>query len=267
MKKIFTLLSIIALSAFTVKAQSFALYKVNQTGTAITGTVNTNDVMSFTTTANSQEKIRLRITNLSSTNTHTYNVIRTILFNNPPLVVSGASVSPQTYMCVGTTCYDNSVATQTLVADMTVLPPSSNSDVEGMPFVIYLEEASSLGQYDVRYKVFNQVTAGDTITFTMRYNSYLSVSENKSVIESASDVFPNPANTNAFVNVTLKNEGAVKVQIYNSLGALVYSGNEQKFAPGKHKVNFDCGSLNSGIYFVTLNAGESKITKRMVINK
>ncbi|HRD37939.1 MAG TPA: T9SS type A sorting domain-containing protein [Bacteroidia bacterium] len=266
MKKIYTLI----LTTFSAIAfgQSLSAF---QKGTTIIGPVLNGDEIhqttSITTNTNSPTVTVLKIgfTNTSVT-TVTVGVERTVIYQNPPLKLDGGGSFPDTYFCFGWTCFTSNVNAAPS-SDYTILAPSDTSDNVGQSFFIDLVEGTTQGLYTVRYKLYNVNNANDTLSFTVRYNSFLNVSENKSVIESASDVFPNPANTNAFVNVTLKNEGAVKVQIYNSLGALVYSGNEQKFAPGKHKVNFDCGSLNSGIYFVTLNAGESKITKRMVINK
>lgn len=267
MKKIYTLF-LLVVSAFAI-GQSLSAFQ--KTGTVIVGPVangaEIHQTTSITTNTNAPTVTVLKIgfTNTSAA-TVTVGVERTVINQSPPLKLDGGGSFPDTYFCFGWTCFSSNISVAPS-SDYTMLAPTDTSDNIGQSFTIDLVEGTSQGYYTVRYKLYNVNNPNDTLSFTVRYNSFLNVTENKSVIENVSDVFPNPANTNAFVNVTLKNEGNVKVQIYNSLGALVYTGNEQKLAPGKHKVNFDCGSLNSGIYFVTLNAGDSKIAKRMVINK
>jgi len=265
MKKIFTLFALSLIFTSAGYAQFVSLYKVNQSGTVITGTVNNGDVLTYSTTANSETKLRFRILNTSSTNTYTYNIQRTIIANNPPLVVSGTSVSPQTYMCAGTQCYPNNVSIQSITAEMTVLPAGTNSDSESFPFLIYLDEANTLGFYVVRYKVFNTTVPNDTAVFTLKYNDYLSVNETNSVLDNVS-LFPNPSNGTANISLSLKSEAPVKIQVFNSLGALIYSGAEQKLT-GKNKISIDCSSYNSGLYFVVISAGETKTFKRLIINK
>lgn len=267
MKKIFTLLALLLLNITATYAQSFSLNTTNNGGTIISGTVTNNAILSYSTVTYAQAIQRLRITNNSSTNTYTYNVQRTILEQNPVLTVSGVSVSPQTYLCAGIQCYDNSVATQTNVAEMTVIPPGSNSDAESMPLLIYLNEGNALGFYVVKYKVFNQTVPGDTITFTMKYNDYLGVNEIGSVIAESGDVFPNPVSNYATVQLSLKQESSVTMNVFNSLGTLVYSDTEQKLSQGKHKLSVDCSGLAAGVYVLQINSGNDKVTKRFVLEK
>lgn len=271
MKKIFTLLLLVSVTTL-MKSQSFVVNKVNNSGLTILGNVANNAVLTVSTSSSSQVKERYRITNTSAS-TYSYNIVRTILVQNPPLVVSGASVNPQTFFCFGSTCFPNNITTCPTVFDYTILGPGEHTDSVAQiigakqPFYIYLDEDVTIGNYVVRYKVFNVSNPNDSLSFTIKYNDYLSVNENESVLKNVSEIFPNPTNNSAQITVGLRQETIVKVQIYNSLGSLVYNGNEQKLLAGKQKINVDCTNFNNGIYFVTLNAGGEKITKRMVINK
>lgn len=269
MKKIFTFFALLVFVAFEIEAQTFALYTAHPGGSIVTGTVTNNALLSYSTVINSEAKQRFRIKNTSTTNTYTYNIKRTIIAQNPLLTVSGVSVAPQTYFCAGIQCYDNSVATQTNVAEMTVLAPDSTSDAVSnpYPFLVYLDEGSTLGYYAVRYKVFNQTVPGDTITFTMKYNDYLGVNEIGSVIAESGDVFPNPVSNNATVQLSLKQESSVTMNVFNSLGTLVYSDTEQKLSQGKHKFSVDCSGLAAGVYVLQINSGNDKVTKRFVLEK
>ena len=94
----------------------------------------------------------------------------------------------------------------------------------------------------------------------------LSVEENVNAIESVGNLYPNPSSNIAGFSLTLTHESTVKVQVYNSLGSLVYNGSEQ-LLNGKNKLAVDCANFNNGLYFVTVTAGNSKVTKRLVVNK
>lgn len=272
MKKLFTFLSLAITGA--ALAQSFSLYKTNNAQTTITATVTNNYVISDVTSPNGQTKTTLKIINNSAT-TLTLGLSRLVYYQNPSLILDGSTNKPNTYFCFGNTCFPSNVnvapsTDYTILGpagSTTLTPPADNSTANGQPFLIYVDEGTVTGKYFVRYKVYNVNNPNDTLSFTEKYNEFQSVSENNAIIDAAGDVYPNPVNNNASIALTLKQESPVKVQVYNSLGALVYSGQETKLAQGKQKISLDCSSFNSGIYFVNINAGDDKITKRMVINR
>ena len=268
MKKLFTLLSI-SLTTLAL-GQSFSAFKTvgSSTVTALTNGYVLNEATTATTNTNSPAvtATKVRIQNNSSVNTVTLNVIRTVVYQSPALKLDGGGSFPDSYFCFGYSCFGSNVNTATST-DYTVLGPNQTSDAAGQPFLLDLVEGTSLGKYFIRYKLFNVNDANDTLSFTVRYNEFLSVNENNSILDNVSEIYPNPSSNSAFLNFTLKQENTVKVQVYNSLGALVYNGTEQKLMAGKNKIAVDCSNLNSGIYFVSLSANGSKATKRLVINK
>lgn len=265
MKKIFTLLTLFV-STLSFGQASLEAWTTNQAGTSTVVAIANGSEVEVTTTASSAtlvstETIKVKFKNNAAT-TNTYSVRRIDVQINPGAVP---------YFCFGDlgSCFSTSTTTPPTPADYSVLNPGS-STVPGSHLIADLDEALTIGYSAVRYKIFNVATGefgADTLSFTVIYNKILSVSENQNVISHLSNVYPNPVANNATLNLTLKQESPVSVQVFNSLGALVYSANEQKLLPGKQKINVDCSGLINGIYFVTLNAGESKITKRMVINK
>lgn len=271
MRKTFTLFSI-ALSAFAF-GQSFSLYKTNPSQTAISLTVTNGSSVSETTGANGQTKETFKFVNTSASATTTLGIIRTVIYQNPLLVLNGSTVTPTTYFCFGNTCFPSNTSSVTS-ADYTILGPAGstvspfdNSKDNSQPFITYLDEGSSVGKYFVRYKVYNVADANDTLSFIVKYNEFLSVNEIGSVIESASDVYPNPTSSSASISLILKQESTIKLKVYNSVGALVMSTNDQKYPQGKNKLSVDCSNLNAGIYFVNIDANGTKLTKRLVINK
>jgi len=289
MKKIFTLLSLAFVTA--AFSQSFSIYKTNPSGTANTATMTHGYSQLETTSANNQLQTNFKIVNNAAVG-HTLSVTRSFVFENPLFDLSEASY-PWTKFCFGYTCFPASVNSPGS-SDYTILGPAGtntttccngtnntccaatfdNSNENGTPFKMYLQETSSIGKYAVRYLVYDVNNPADSSSFTVRYNDGLSVpnlfvgiNNIAATFESVSEIAPNPSNGNASISVNLKQDNDIKVQVYNGIGALVYNGPSQKYPAGKHKISLDCNTYSSGLYFVTLTAGETKVTKRLIVNK
>lgn len=268
MKKIFTFSLLIFLS-FGLKAQgSLNVWQLNPSATNTVVAVKNGDTLFFSTNPSTLKTVLFKFQNKSSANTYTYSVRRKDLVLN-----AGASA----YFCFGDvgTCFPATTTAPLSPFDYTVLTPGQstttlNINAADNNLKTDLMEAATIGYSFIKYKLFNVASGengADTLTFYLKYNQAMSVNENSSILESVGNVFPNPASTSSTILVSLKQETPVKVQIFNTLGAVVYNGMDQKLAQGKHKILFDCSSLNPGVYFVTVNAGLEKVTKRMVINK
>ena len=282
MKKIFTFLSLILVTAAFAQLPSFIVYKTNNSGTVNTATLTNGSSLMEITSPTVQLQTKLKLVNLSPT-TNTYSVIRSFTFENPIFDLTEVT-NPYTKFCFGFTCFPAIVNSPPTSADYTILGPAGtttataapyydDSNANGTPFIVYLQEALAQGKYHVKYKVFNIANPNDTITFTIKYNdgltlpNLLGVNNIANIFEAVSEIYPNPSNNSASISVTLKQENDVKIQVYNSLGILVYNSPNQKYAQGKHKVSVDCSTYSSGLYFVSLTSGDSKVTKRLVINK
>lgn len=251
---------------------SFGIHKTNNFQPLANGIVKNGSVISENTLVNSQTNDTLRIINYS-TSTVTLNVKRSVTYQNPLLTLNGNTTTPTSHFCFGNACFPSNIDSATSI-NYTILGPYSttitpldNSTANSQPFITYLDEGAAIGKYFVKYKVFNVADPNDSLTFTVKYNEFSGVNEIAGLIENSSDVYPNPTNNNAFVTITLKQEGVVRTQIFNSLGALVINNTDQKFPQGKNKISVDCSALNQGIYFMCIDAGGSKITKRLVIHK
>jgi aminopeptidase N len=84
--------------------------------------------------------------------------------------------------------------------------------------------------------------------------------------------YPNPFNPSTIIPFELAARSAVRLEVYNSLGALVdVLVNDQMLDAGRHEVRFSGttvagASLSSGVYFYRLMASGSTIqTKRMIL--
>ncbi|MFT5820603.1 MAG: hypothetical protein ACI8ZM_001848 [Crocinitomix sp.] len=63
-------------------------------------------------------------------------------------------------------------------------------------------------------------------------------------------VFPNPSNALTYVKVSLIETSDVNVEIYNSLGELVYSENTQNLTSGAYIYSVDVSTFSAGLYTV-----------------
>lgn len=80
-------------------------------------------------------------------------------------------------------------------------------------------------------------------------------------------VYPNPLMDNADIEFNLATTANVTIAMYNMLGESVFSNELGEMNSGRHTIKLDAQNLNAGIYFITLNAGSNKITRKVVINK
>lgn len=89
--------------------------------------------------------------------------------------------------------------------------------------------------------------------------------KSNSVLDNNVTLYPNPSNGMVSLIATLPNTQTLDVSIYNSLGQLM---NSSKYAGVSNNVyNLDLNAYSNGVYFVTINNGEEKIVKRLIINK
>ncbi|MGZ3883265.1 MAG: T9SS type A sorting domain-containing protein [Bacteroidia bacterium] len=274
MKKIFTFLfcSGLGLTGFS-QTPSISAFLTNPLNNPTYTITNGGTVNQITTASAADVSFKVLLKNTSAT-THTYTVHRSIVFNAPTMDVSGANApAPYTYFCFGASCFPDNVNTPPTSSDYTILGPAGSTSApydnnyqNSQQFYIYITEAAAQGKYFIRYKLQNVTNSNDTLSFTVKYNEDLPVNELSQAIESV-DVYPNPSSSNAFVSVDMKAENDVRIQVYNSLGSIIYTAPVQKYAAGKHKLSIDCSNYNTGLYFISVTAGENKITKRFLLNK
>ena len=84
---------------------------------------------------------------------------------------------------------------------------------------------------------------------------------------SLSQNYPNPFNPNTKISFTIPEAGLVKLNVYNLLGQLVSTVVNQEFKSGYFEADFNATNLPSGIYFYKLEAGNTTLTKKMMLLK
>lgn len=89
---------------------------------------------------------------------------------------------------------------------------------------------------------------------------------------SISENYPNPFNPSTSINISLIKETNVDIKIYDVNGAEIYSMFNNILKHGDHKftwhaLNNSGKKVNSGIYFMKINAGGNYETRKMILVK
>ena len=79
--------------------------------------------------------------------------------------------------------------------------------------------------------------------------------------------YPNPFNPVTKIEYRISKSDHVTLKVYNLLGQEVASLVNKKQNAGQYEIEFNGSKLASGIYLYTLKAGESSMTKKMVLLK
>jgi hypothetical protein len=86
-------------------------------------------------------------------------------------------------------------------------------------------------------------------------------------IVSSLAIYPNPFNNQANINFSLTKDENVTVTVSNLLGQNVMTLNNGLMSAGEHNIMINGNNLTSGMYFVTLKAGDYSITSKVLLNK
>jgi hypothetical protein len=107
----------------------------------------------------------------------------------------------------------------------------------------------------------------DNITFPAIVPA-VSVDEPGKENAAAFSVIPNPARNHTEFYIHLNQTEYVTVSVYDLAGNKVTMPvNGEKLAKGMHRLLFDASLLAPGVYFCVMNAGEEKISQKLIIQK
>lgn len=191
----------------------------------------------------------------TSTSTKSYKMER---FDDIVNTISVSDVGSPSFCFV--TCFAPFVMVSPKAATLT---PNQNFDLS-----VHYTEASAKGLSKIRYQIYDVNTPSDVFEFTVKYNDpTASIETNSSLFSYVSSISPNPCSSKASLNVnTLSEVNNASISITNALGAVVSVKNID-LTIGKNTIDIDSQNLSDGLYFVTIIANSSKITKKFIINK
>jgi hypothetical protein len=81
------------------------------------------------------------------------------------------------------------------------------------------------------------------------------------------EVYPNPASTQASMDVTLKSNSNVNIQVVDITGKQVANIMNENFTEGKHKLSFGVEDIANGQYYVVVTTDFGYVAKPITINK
>ena len=79
--------------------------------------------------------------------------------------------------------------------------------------------------------------------------------------------YPNPFNPTTKISFSVPQSGFVTLKVYNLLGQLVSTVLSKDLNVGSYEADFNAANLPSGIYFYKLEAGNTVLTKKMMLLK
>ncbi|PCH95183.1 MAG: hypothetical protein COB85_04780 [Bacteroidetes bacterium] len=82
-----------------------------------------------------------------------------------------------------------------------------------------------------------------------------------------SEIFPNPMNTGGFLRLNVKDKTDISVVLYNIMGQKLRTIVDRELTTGSYQIAIDAAGLPSGIYYLNINSGKHRTTKKFVITK
>ena len=155
-----------------------------------------------------------------------------------------------------------------LTADLThifheCVYPSMATDSDDHLYMIYQVDANpgtavqNDHAYEGNYMSFMKIDKADLVNIneTSDFLTQTDVSQN----------FPNPFSKSSVVTVMLKEKADLSLEVINITGQKVYEINVMNAVSGANKLVIDASGFTSGIYFYTVKAGNSSVTKKMIV--
>jgi len=165
-----------------------------------------------------------------------------------------------------------STATETNNSGFEVQKKSSNSEWTSIGFVAgfgttteaksysFVDNNLAIGSYTYRLKQidFNGMT---------EYSNEVFMDVNAPATFSLEQNYPNPFNPSTLIKYSVAQDGFVNVSIFNLLGEKVATLVNSNMKAGSYEINFNASQLSSGVYFYSIEAGDFKAVRKMLLMK
>jgi hypothetical protein len=135
-----------------------------------------------------------------------------------------------------------------------------NGDVYTLP-IVYMEMNPDDPGLETQFKYIQDFAYTDAdFTITGVEDNYAKVAS-----FDVAQNFPNPANGSTTVTVTLEETTTLSFELFNMMGQKVFEVPAQSYSAGVQPFTFDASNLASGVYFYTVAAGETQVTRKMIV--
>ncbi|MBA2611458.1 MAG: T9SS type A sorting domain-containing protein [Bacteroidetes bacterium] len=180
-----------------------------------------------------------------------------------PIVYTNPIIRPYRYLLASPV---NAPATNGFFASVTL--PTTAGDTA----VIFDDPSVATG---TNWELWSDNTWHDLATAWTGYSTSLAILpeiqcgvtgiNKNSVLDANVSLHPNPSNGLINIIATLPNAQNLEITVHNSLGQLISSTKHNGVT--SNVFNMDLSSYSNGVYIVTINNGEEKIVKRLILNK
>jgi len=112
--------------------------------------------------------------------------------------------------------------------------------------------------------ILNYAKVGNRI-----FGQYVGVNDKLPVVNGymLSQNYPNPFNPSTTIDYQIKQSGFVTIKVYDILGNEVKTLVKEYKQAGSYTLNFNAGSLNSGVYVYRITAGGYTAARKMILVK
>ena len=110
-------------------------------------------------------------------------------------------------------------------------------------------------------------TDNNTVYMKVLKDDITGIHENKPIIHDydVSQNYPNPFSTASRVKVNLREASDLQMTVVNMVGQIVYQSSTLHAKAGMNTLTINGAGLSPGIYFYTIKAGNSTISKKMIV--
>ena len=137
--------------------------------------------------------------------------------------------------------------------------PGSGTSTEARTYSFSDTKVTS-GNYTYRLK---QVDFNGSFEYSNEVNVDINIPD----VYSLSQNYPNPFNPSTLIKYSVAKDGFVNVSIFNLLGEKVATLVNSNMKAGSYELNFNASQLSSGVYFYSIEAGDFKAVKKMMLMK
>ena len=124
----------------------------------------------------------------------------------------------------------------------------------------YTDNSLVVGNYTYRLKQVD-------FNGAFEYSNEINVDISGPVQYSLEQNYPNPFNPSTVIKYSVAKDGFVNVSIFNILGQKVATLVNGNVKAGSYDVSFNASSLSSGVYFYSIEAGDFKAVRKMMLMK
>ncbi len=135
---------------------------------------------------------------------------------------------------------------------------------------VKVKDPSSIVRGNVDAAFGQGITAGSILMTRMLLNDHSNATDGVDLgtaMSSLAQNYPNPVNGSTEITYELANSSGVIIEVTDMTGRTVLQLNEGNKPAGKHSMQLNTESLEVGVYFYTLKAGNFVDTKRMIVSE